>query len=707
MKFLLAVYKILLSLRYKVKVKGIDVLKRDSPFLILPNHPAFVDPQILFSEIYRYTKVSPVVTDLYFQKPILKFIFRWLDSIHISHLEGDAHDMKVLEKTVKSVTKALKNKKSVLLYPAGRTAGQGYEAILGKQSTYHIVSSLPPGTKVIAVRIRGLWGSMWSRAWEGKPPDFFWTYGKAIFYVLANLIFFLPRRKVTLEFEDVTQIAQKNARKDLRDFNTFLENFYNKYGEEKALFLKHFFYVLKLKRKLPEHIRGSVAELQKTAKINAKEIDDSVFKFVRSKVTKIKDIPANKITLNSNLVLDLYFDSLGLAEIFSIIKAKFPSCASPPLLSLKTVADVCLMAQGKTLQEKELPVCTFNKDHINANNINIDLNKNIVQNFLDIFTSAPKTNFSYDEVGGSTTRKSFCTKTVIISRLIRKKNPQPHVGIMLPALQSTTLLIMSCYLAKKIPVMFNWTVGSLAMKHCMKSVKVKKIITVKKFFDRVKDQIPPELHKKFIFLEDEVRDLSLAIKIKGFFLSKIPKLAFYHKTYDKTAVILFTSGSEALPKAVALTHKNILADLWGTLKIFPAKNKEIMLGFLPPFHSFGFTLTSIFPLLTGMRIAYAPNPSDYHHILKILKHTKATILTSTPTFLKLIISHAEQEDFEYVKFVISGAEACHSSVFEAFAKLTKDKGKIIEGYGITECSPIITVNPLKKQIVHDHVHCLK
>jgi acyl-CoA synthetase (AMP-forming)/AMP-acid ligase II len=157
--------------------------------------------------------------------------------------------------------------------------------------------------------------------------------------------------------------------------------------------------------------------------------------------------------------------------------------------------------------------------------------------------------------------------------------------------------------------------------------------------------------------------------------------------------MLFTSGSESLPKAVVLTHKNILSDIDGALQLVPFQKHETLLGFLPPFHSFGFTINTIFPLIAPVQAVYTPDPNDARTIGKILKHTHASIVSVTPTFLRMILVNNDSTSLRSLRYTFVGAEKCSNEVFSLFHQKCPD-GTILEGYGITECSPIVTVNPL-------------
>lgn len=254
MKLLIALYRYGLSLRYRVRLEGTEILNKEGTMLFLPNHQATVDPQILFSQLFRYTTAVPLVSANYTNIGILKPLFRYMGVIPVPDLERGREGADVVAGLYQVALDALSQHRNILIYPAGQLCGQGYERIYNKQTAWQVCCRLPEGTRIIGVRIRGLWGSMWSRAWKGKSPDFLTTYLKGIFYLLANLIFFLPRRKITISFHDITKEALDHAIEGRQSFNQYLESFYNAPGVEPVLFLKHFFYVPASHRKLPDNL---------------------------------------------------------------------------------------------------------------------------------------------------------------------------------------------------------------------------------------------------------------------------------------------------------------------------------------------------------------------------------------------------------------------------------------------------------------------
>ncbi len=320
------------------------------------------------------------------------------------------------------------------------------------------------------------------------------------------------------------------------------------------------------------------------------------------------------------------------------------------------------------------------------------MKENILTLWKKQFKQDKKSPFLWDNILWMQSRKDFAIKAYLISNYI-KQIPWEYIGIMLPAVWSASLMIISTYLAGKTPVMFNWTLWKEGFDHCVNFSKVDKILTSSNFYENIKNEFLDEYVKqdKFIFVEDLLKNISIRKKILAVIKSlymPIPKLS-------KQAVILFTSWSESLPKAVPLTHTNLIEDIKWALEIFALSDQDRLLGFLPPFHSFGFTINTIMPLITAMEVVYTPDPNDAKTILKIIKHTKINAITSTPTFLKMIMNLADMNDLSHLRYVVVGAEKCPQAVSDRFQELCP-KGKILEWYGITECSPVVSINPIEE-----------
>ncbi len=235
--------RLILSLRYKVQLSQLDCIDKNKPVLFLPNHQAVVDPMLLVSSVYPHKNVVPVITSTYYDMPLINIFFKRWGAVRVSDLGSGSRNVDVLNDIKQATIMAFKHKRSIVIYPSGKIAEQGLERIQNKKSAYEIVNHLPENVQIIGIRINGLWGSMWSKAYTGKSPDFMRCLLKGLGYTLANLIFFMPRRKVNIVFEDITQPCKEKANLlNRQEFNTYLEQFYNINGEEQATFKKHYFW---------------------------------------------------------------------------------------------------------------------------------------------------------------------------------------------------------------------------------------------------------------------------------------------------------------------------------------------------------------------------------------------------------------------------------------------------------------------------------
>ena len=251
---LVRIYYFILTRRYRITIKGMDMLEAPGAKLFLPNHQSHIDPQLIAVIAAQHCDFVPVVSESIVKIPVISYFLKKWNVVSVSDIKRGNRDPDVLKNICSKVIDALKRKKSVIIYPSGQISHTPNEKIHNKQSAFVIVSSLPKNTKVIGVRISGLWGSMWSVAWMGERPSFILTFLKGIFYFFANLIFFSPKRDVTFEFIDITDKAKEMASTDRRSFNNYMEEFYNDNGPEKATYIKHFFFFPKSKRKYPANL---------------------------------------------------------------------------------------------------------------------------------------------------------------------------------------------------------------------------------------------------------------------------------------------------------------------------------------------------------------------------------------------------------------------------------------------------------------------
>jgi len=359
MKIILFFVRRILSLRYKVKISWEKELNHDWPILILPNHVALVDPRILISFLGKYLNVSPVASEKYYNKPWMKQIMDFVWTVPIWEMEEWADSEKV-KKVFSKVVEAMKSWKNILIYPSWQIYRQGFESIKWKQAVYNIAKLMPQKTKIIWIIDRWLWWSIWSKAWDNWKMWFWKLYLKSVWYVISNFIFFVPKREVNIEIKDITDQVNVYKKMSLNEFNGFLENFYNKYWEEDLKYIKHYFYYNDVKdRKEPDIISWSLKDLNKVKNHDLSKIDKETKDKIIKKIAEQKEISIENINDKSNLILELFFDSLDLAEIKWYIQANFTWASNPPIGDLKSVWDLIIMAAWLSENVEELKLCEW------------------------------------------------------------------------------------------------------------------------------------------------------------------------------------------------------------------------------------------------------------------------------------------------------------------------------------------------------------
>ena len=331
----------------------------------------------------------------------------------------------------------------------------------------------------------------------------------------------------------------------------------------------------------------------------------------------------------------------------------------------------------------------------------------LYQSLLLTIKSGYKAKIVEDSFGNSASNIGLIYKSILLGNcFIEKIKLDSNInsaadlhgsrfGIMLPNSVPTAIVFFALQKLRIATAIINFTSGQ---KNILSSVKsLSYVITSKKFIEETNMQnISTAINKdcKIIYLEDIKDHIDIVQKykaLKNFFES----LLFSSKSKyssDQTAVILFTSGTESEPKAVGLTHKNLYTNREQVLKALKIRKNDKFFTCLPFFHSFGLSIGVLLPILSGCKVFLYPTPLHFEKIPNLIKNTKSTVFFSTDTFLKKYIPYLNESTFQNVRYLIAGAEKVDEGTHEKY----KEFGvQILEGYGVTEASPAISVNTFK------------
>jgi len=680
--------KTIFWMRYRVTVVGKQaVFAKPGPYLILPNHPAYSDPPNLCLQLWPAFQFRPLALETNFQSPLLKPLAWMAEAIQIPDLDkasGAARDR--MRASIEIIAQILRSGKNVLIWPSGRLMRDGLEHIGGARAVAELLAAVPE-TTVVLVRTRGLWGSMFSWAPTATRPSLVPTLFRAFGMLLSNLLVFAPRRNITMTLESFG--ASERPPPDRLQLNRWLETWFNAdtAGVPEAPTF------------VPGHFLFGPREF--TFPPPAKLLDHDLSKVKPETKQAIAEILAEKLkrplTDKENVAATTYshlgIDSLDAMEIALQVEQRFgfsgdvvpssvgqlwalaeglnehaPTKPAPPEWFRPTTGTTDVVVLGETFGEAFVNRCAIDRRNVAA---------------------------ADDTAGVLTYEKLFVASRAMAKRF--REFPEPNIGLLMPASVAGDLALMALHLAGKLPVVLNWTTGPGNLEHAVKLMGVKRVITAKAFIDRTQLVVPGA---EFVYLEQVRKTIGKFELLKSlltlrWFPGAATRGAMAHIVRDpqQPAVVLFTSGSEKAPKAVPLTHANIIANMRAAVPRLKITKHDSVLGFLPLFHSFGHTVSGMFPLFGGLKIVHHPDPTDAAALVRKIASYKPTLTAGTPAFIRYILDRAKPGELDSLRIVALGAERCPDAVFEKGLEISP-KTKLIEGYGITECSPIVSFNPI-------------
>ncbi|HEY6565557.1 MAG TPA: AMP-binding protein [Pirellulaceae bacterium] len=296
-----------------------------------------------------------------------------------------------------------------------------------------------------------------------------------------------------------------------------------------------------------------------------------------------------------------------------------------------------------------------------------------------------------DLTGGETLLRTLILRRLLLRDVLARD--ETFVGVLLPPSVGGALTNMALVLAGRVPIHLNYTVTSAVLNQCLANAGIRHVLTSR----RVMNKLDLKLDAPLVYLEDFKTKVRLSDKILGavgaygtpaWLLSRL--VGLHRRRGSDIATVIFTSGSTGIPKGVVLTYDNIACNVEAIQATVRLTSRDVVLGILPFFHSFGYTVTLWTPMALDLKGVYHFSPLDARRIGALAKDHGATVLLATPTFLRSFLKRCTPEQFATMDVVVAGAEKLPSSLADAFE--ARFHVRPVEGYGCTELSPLVSLN---------------
>ena len=703
--------RLVVPLRYTIHVLGWEKIRSlKGPVLLLPNHPAWIDPVLILATFYGTFRPRTVLYDENFPLVIRSLLVKMLRGVAIPNLSRpseQAHQR--TELAIAEVIAGLRRGENFLMWPSGRAERDGVERLGAVSALTEILREVPEAN-VVLVQTRGVWGSMFSYARTGQMPRLGRCLWNGAMLLACNLFVLMPRRHVTITVErldrkllppleklDVVPVAKDPrvhgaespnkppaAARERDQINRWFEKWYNPAGPEIPTYVPYHFLFGPKSYTFPASPKLNGGEF--TSDEILPETATAIAEMFSAKLGRV--LTADQLKPETKLE-DLGLDSLQRMDLVFAVEQRFDvSSDSTP----DSMGQLMALAEGHSKKvARKAPPKWFRPPSRQ------ELPQIFGQTIPEAFVTRALLNLrdvaAADDFSGVVTYERLLVGTLLMSRRFARL-PQLKIGLMLPASVASDMMLFGLYLSNKLPVLLNWTTGPANLRHSVELTGITYVISSRALRDRLGTSAEIQ-GVTFLDVEDLQRHIGWMAKLYWLLrvrlMPETVRRLVPKQQPDTQAVILFTSGSEKAPKGVPLTHANVMSNLRMIPSVLDLTNRDSFLGFLPMFHSFGLTATGLFPILSGVRVVHHPDPTDVAALTKKIADYLPTVTVGMPSMIGHLFDRATSGELHSLKLIVVGAEACPASLYTK-ACVMAPNALILEGYGVTECSPLIAGN---------------
>jgi long-chain-fatty-acid--[acyl-carrier-protein] ligase len=682
-------------------------------FLLISEHPGPIDPILLtlaLSEEGIYPR--PIMDENLVKAPLVGRLIRYAVAKVSTILVplgtvGGKTQASLISGIINEGVNTLRAGGSVLFYPSGRIKRESVEHLnSASMLTEFLVRQ--PNVPVFMIRQRGLWGS---RMTLGSPsiPEGQTSNAKNLLLsgatqlplALAVNLGELPKRDITYTVRRADPSMLKANAKKVDENNLYVEAFFNdrEGNPENRTFVPLWPWQRSLgTHELPKVNLEGLGVNKQSGMDDSRPVEAHYIEAVADSYRRLKGLDKQQAVAPSTSMENV--DSLDQVMFFGTLEDKYNVTFPAEKSNATNLRDVAAMLEALMSGPSDLTTETLEMStgwNANSNSkkpLEIAEGETVTEKFINHALQNP--NMVISEGKDAMSYKKLLTTAIALSYVLERQFRNDRIGILFPAHEKLPLVYHAVAMAGKIPVLMDFTGSPTFLEKMFEGDE--KILTSKVIVNQVgKDYDLSHILHRFVYVEDLKLQIA-AQMLRAKYMMQFPALPHERGRRTQTAAVLFTSGSSGDPKEVSITQEMMLANMSGVVELLNSGSRTLitenlrLLNFLPPFHSFGHFFLNL-QLSFGIPTIYHPKATDFKELVKLIRSAGITAYAATPTFAEGIARAGTKADLASVELIILGAEAPKEAQIQMIkSAFTNPNLVILCGYGMTEASPVISVN---------------